>query len=380
MKVCILSSVHLALDNRIFYREARSLINGGFDVTILAIHNKSEIIDGIHIIGLPNRKRWKRPFLWWKILILANNESADIYHFHDPELLLISPIIKFLTNKPIIYDIHEAYPDFIKVKDYLPAWVRYTLAWLFKWLEPLLARFQDGLIFSDGEIAKSFKGISIPKVTLYNFPSSEFIEKAIKESKSANGKQPIILYLGGLERNRGTRLMIEAFDHVHQKRPDAKLLLVGHFMPPELVTEVEADIKSRHLNGCVTITGRIPFANIGDYLQKSAIGWLPWQPYAKNEKNIPTKLFEYMAYGLPIVSSSLGSTEPFIQDGKNGYLVTPNDPDEHAKAILKLLDDDKLASEMGNIGQNLVYTKYNWNEMESKLLNLYQHVLQNSLI
>lgn len=113
--VCILSSVHIALDNRVFYREARSLKKAGYDVTLIAIHPREEIIDGVCIIGLPRIPRWQRPRLWIQILQLARKLDVDIYHFHDPELLFVTPWLRLFTGKPTIYDIHENYPDFFKV-------------------------------------------------------------------------------------------------------------------------------------------------------------------------------------------------------------------------------------------------------------------------
>ena len=81
MKVCILSSVHIALDNRVFYREARSLQSAGYDVTLIAIHPKNELKDGVQIIGLPRVARWRRPLLWRKVYQLARQSGADIFQF-----------------------------------------------------------------------------------------------------------------------------------------------------------------------------------------------------------------------------------------------------------------------------------------------------------
>ena len=53
---------------------------------------------------------------------MAIESRADIYHIHDPELLLITPYLRRKTGRPTIYDIHEANADFIAVKDYLPGW------------------------------------------------------------------------------------------------------------------------------------------------------------------------------------------------------------------------------------------------------------------
>ncbi|MFZ0549038.1 MAG: glycosyltransferase family 4 protein [Candidatus Promineifilaceae bacterium] len=373
-KICILSSVHIALDNRVFYREAQSLARNGYDVTLIAVHDKSEVKDGVQIVGLPKVPRRQRPHLWLELYKQAKATQADIYHFHDPELLLVTPWLRWRTGKPTIYDIHEVYPDFIKVKDYLPAWLRYPIAWTFRWLEPLLARLQSGLIFSDYEIAKPFEKIKKPKTTLFNFPSVEFVQTAAANTKR-EGRKPAVLYLGGMERNRGTALMIEAFAQLLEQYPSARLLLVGHFMPPALEEEVWEAAARRGIESAVTITGRVPFEKIGEYLQEASVGWVSWQPVPKNEKNIPTKLFEYMAYGLPIVSSDLASTRPFIRNGEDGYLVTADDPTAHAQALLRLLNDPLKALEMGRQGQLLVQNEYNWGKMEKRLLILYEALL-----
>ncbi len=373
--VCILSSVHIALDNRVFYREARSLKKAGYEVTLIAVHDKTETKNGIKIIGLPKVPRWQRPRLWFTLLGLARETGADIYHFHDPELLIVTPWLRLLTGKPTVYDIHEVYADFIKVKDYMPAWVRYPIAWAFRWLEPLLARLQSGLIFSDDEIAKTFAHIHIPKTTLFNFPAGFFIENAIAHTQNITHRAPIVLHLGGHERNRGTRLMIEAFNRVLDEMPEARLVLVGHFVPPDLKNEVQADINTRGIQHAATITGRIPFETIGEYLSQAAAGWVPWQPYPKNEKNVPTKLFEYMAYGIPIVSSDLHSTYPFVQNGENGYRAQADDPAAHAEAILRILQNPVQGIAMGQKGQKLVRTQYSWNTMEARLYMLYDELM-----
>ena len=97
---------------------------------------------------------------------------------------------------------------------------------------------------------------------------------------------------------------------------------------------------------------------------------------AKNRKNIPTKLFEYMAFGLPVVSSDLPSTRPFVTHGDNGLLAAAADPAAHAAALLELLTDAPAAARMGESGRQLVATRFNWAAMEGRLLGLYEAVLR----
>jgi glycosyltransferase involved in cell wall biosynthesis len=374
-KVAILSSVHQALDNRVFYREARTLARAGYDVTLLAVYDQDEIKDGVRIQALPRVSRSRRPLLWRVLLRQAIETGADVYHIHDPELLLVTPLLRRATGRPTIYDIHEANADFIAVKEYLPAVARRPLAALFRRLEPRLAGRESGLIFADDAIAADFAGFRGPKTTLFNYPGRELIERGASISRD---RRPVVLYLGGMERNRGAALMMAAFAEVAAQMPAARLLIVGHFMPPGLENEMMADARRRGIDPAVMFTGRVPFERIGEYLSRAAVGWVTWQPYPKNQKNIPTKLFEYMAYSLPVVSSDLASTRPFMDGEANGLLVEAGDPAAHAAALLQLLADPATAQSMGRDGRRLVETRYNWQAMEPRLLALYEAVLSGA--
>ena len=376
-KVAILSSVHLAMDNRVFYREARTLAQAGYDVTLIAIHDRNEEIDGVHVRALPRVPRSRRPLLWRRLAQMALETEAGIYHIHDPELLLITPYLRRKSGRPTIYDIHEANADFIAVKDYLPGLIRLPLSALFRRLEPILARGEDGLIFADDSIAADFEFTPAIKTTLFNFPGDELIMRGSLYPPPDPDVPPVILYLGGMERNRGSALMVAAFAEVLEKRPDARLLVVGHFMPATLEDEIRAAAIAHNITHALTITGRVPFQKIGQYLAEATIGWVTWQPFAKNERNIPTKLFEYMAFGRPVVSSDLPSTRPFIEDGANGFLVKADDPHAHAEAILRLIENPDAAQAMGLAGREMVQTRFNWDRMIPHLLEIYDKVLSS---
>lgn len=372
-KVMILSTVHMALDNRVFYREARSLASAGYDVTLVAVHDRDELREGVQIIGLPRVPRWQRPKLWRRVLALATDAQADIYHFHDPELLLVSPFIRRRTKRPTVYDIHEVYPEFVEVKDYLPGWLRRPLAGLVRVIEPALARHESGLLFADDAIARAFAAYAGPKATLFNYPDLSHF--AISLSSSPERNSSTVLYLGGMEVNRGVLLMLEAFARVVAALPAARLHLVGHFAPPTLETEVRHLIQTLGLEEAVEVVGRVPFDAVSDYLRAAAVGWVPWQAARKNELNIPTKLFEYMVAGLPVVASDLASIRPFVRPGDTGLLVPAADARAHADAILDLLQHPDETRAMGERGRHLVTTTFNWAAMEPRLLAFYETVL-----
>lgn len=84
-KVCILTPVHPPFDIRIFHKEVKSLARAGCYVTIIAQHDKDEIVDGIRIDPLPkpNNRLERMTRTVWSAYQKALKIDADIYHFHD---------------------------------------------------------------------------------------------------------------------------------------------------------------------------------------------------------------------------------------------------------------------------------------------------------
>jgi glycosyltransferase involved in cell wall biosynthesis len=138
---------------------------------------------------------------------------------------------------------------------------------------------------------------------------------------------------------------------------------------------MRTEIKYRKLDNSVIITGAVPFSEVGRYFLQASVGWIPFQPIKKYQKNIPTKLFEYMAYGIPVVSSDLQSIKPFIVDGQTGFIVRADSPAAHANAIIELLQNPDKAIKMGIHGQEIVMKHYQWSMMETRLLHLYKDLL-----
>ena len=101
MRVAILTTVHSALDGRIFHKQAVSLAQAGYDVTLFApLHPEAEAIAWQHNVAYvslraPGR-RMARPLQWLRLIRLLRRNRCDVWHFHDPELLPLTIIWKWL--------------------------------------------------------------------------------------------------------------------------------------------------------------------------------------------------------------------------------------------------------------------------------------------
>jgi len=127
IKIAHLTSVHSRYDPRIFYKECISLQRAGYDVSLIAADNESNVIkDGIKIInvGRKSQKRLYRVFIsTFMVFKIARKLNADIYHFHDPELIPYMFILKIMGKKLymmcmrifLLYSPKRIYTTYIKI-------------------------------------------------------------------------------------------------------------------------------------------------------------------------------------------------------------------------------------------------------------------------
>jgi len=157
LKVCHISIVHSVFDTRIFYKECKTLAKAGYIVYLIATHDRDEIIDGVHIIPLSEKKeRFYRFFIKdWLALSKAIKVNADIYHFHDPELIFVGLILKILGKK-VIYDVHEDYPEIVRANFSKCRALRFIMGSFVNFLQKKLMRSFNALIFPSEKLAKKF--------------------------------------------------------------------------------------------------------------------------------------------------------------------------------------------------------------------------------
>ena len=204
----MLSSVHPPFDTRIFQKEARSLAAAGYDVTLVIPHERNEVVDGVRIKALrPTPGRLRRMLLApGRVLLAALALRADVYHFHDPELIPVGVALK-LRGKRVIYDIHEDVPKSILGKTYLPAWLVRPLAAIAAVVEQSAARAFDLLVLARDDIQESFRGHD-HTLLIRNYPSKATFPEIARQPRSDDDF--LIAYTGGLTPGRGAVEMIDA--------------------------------------------------------------------------------------------------------------------------------------------------------------------------
>ncbi len=368
MKVVHLTTVHPPFDTRIFHKEAKTLARAGYVVTLIAQHERDEVVDGVRIIALPNpRNRLTRIFgLTWRVFRLALRERANVYHFHDPELLAIGVLLKFFTRAKVIYDVHEDVPQQILTKHWLPTIVRRPIAWLFERWEKFVSRFFDAVVVATEGIAEKFQKFN--SVVIHNYPDLKMLPSPSAASRES--KEKVLVYVGGISRIRGALEMVRALEYLDSSW-DVRLDLIGKFEPPELEKELQALPAYRQ----VCFLGWLQPEDVYAHLTKADIGLVCLHPEPRFVVAWPVKLFEYMAAGLPVVASNFPLWKEIVEGNRCGLTVDPLDPKAIAQAIEYLLTHPEEARRMGENGRRAVLEKYNWEREGEKLLKLYEELL-----
>ncbi|MGC2423342.1 MAG: glycosyltransferase, partial [Nitrospirota bacterium] len=240
--------------------------------------------------------------------------------------------------------------------------IRHFIAYAFDLLETFASSFFDGVIVVDRTIGNKFKGRA---TVVSNYPYSP--QKP--PLPNGHGKEFKCVYAGGLSADRGLFKMIEAMKHM--ARP-ARLILLGPLSD-------EDRIKAEKTEGYekVEYLGFRPWLDVLNLLPECDLGLVLLQPVPAyifaGEGTV--KLYEYMASGLPVLSSNFVNLERIITGTGCGATVDPTDPAQIAKQMMYFADNPAVSRKMGGNGIKAVMEKYNWEKEAGKLLGLYDRIL-----
>jgi glycosyltransferase involved in cell wall biosynthesis len=363
-KILILTTAHPLFDTRIFHKEAKSLVKEGYDVTLVAQHDKEEVVDEIRIVPLskPKSRLERMTKAVWQAYRIALAENADLYHFHDPELIPVGLLLRIRAKK-VIYDVHEDLPRQTMGKHYLPQYLKKFLAWLIEVMENAGSRYFSAICTATPYIRDRFKKVNGKSLDINNYPILTELASFDVQWEDRLNK---ICYIGGIADVRGIVELVDAMEEIN-----GELDLAGSFSPALLRSELIGKSGWKKVNEL----GFVDRDRVKSILATSRAGIVTLHPLINYLDSLPVKMFEYMAAGIPVVASDFPFWREIIEKHNCGICVDSHNPQEIAMAVNRLLTDNELAAAMGENGRRAVEEVYNWHNEEQKLLNLYQELI-----
>jgi glycosyltransferase involved in cell wall biosynthesis len=373
-KISILhiSSVHFAYDSRIVYRMCQTL-SAHYDVTLMIPQADAQALPSVRWVSLPfYRKLWQRllwvhPIIGWKALRTPHR----VLHFHDPELIPLAFLL-WVLGKKIIFDVHENTRKQLKTKSF-------NNSWLFRWAFELFDRWATrhfSIVLAEHAYQHTYHDLAQPSATVLNYPSLPFFDQL---PRPASPQPPVlrIFYIGQISYARCIHVKIAAMALLQDRYPNLRMDLYGNsefdLFDLDSLQQLPTFDQVRHrlfFHG--KTDPKLAFAQA----QGAQVGLALLQPIGDFMDSYPTKLFEYMALGMPVITSDFPLYRAIVDTHDCGLCIEPTSVEDLAEALTFLIENPAEAQRMGQNGRRAVEQYFNWESEAQKLRALYDQLLK----
>ncbi len=367
IRICHVTSVHASNDTRVFQKECVSLARAGYEVYLVAPGEDREE-RGVHVRGIGPLPRGTlnrlRTNMGNKAYQTARELDCALYHLHDPELLPYA--LKLARQgKKVVFDSHEFYERLFYDRAYFPRPIRPLAAKTYRRYETYVLSRLDAVITPctlDG--VNVFEGRARRTVFLDNLPAPDRFQGPAEYTPDTENT---VGYVGDITYGRGITHLIRA---VHAA--GAKLRMAGTVWPA-----YREELEAMPEYGDTVYEGVLPYEQVPDFCRRFRVGISPLLSVGQYAllDNLPTKVYEYMGAGLPVILSDTRAARRLAEEYDCCLCVDPTDTGAMAAAIRSLLDDPDRARAMGENGYRAVMERFNWEQEERKLLALYAELI-----
>lgn len=375
-----------------------SLSDNGNEVHIVARNLKKystyELINGIHVHRM---KPINNEFLnyalsfpaffspYWKKMIdeIIEEQRIGLIIVRDLPMAAAGIRAGEKYNIPVIFDMAEDYCAMIQEIWKHNKFHGFNLIvrnpYLAKMLEKYVLKKFDHIIVVVEE-AKDLvirKGIDKNSITVVgNTPLLNILK-----DNGYNGDEHInmiknrysIIYTGGITFDRGISVVLDAIPRIKDAIRDLLFVIVGK---GDYTSKLLDIVDKKQLREWVLLAGWVNHENLYKYIRASKLGIIPHLVTDHIRTTIPNKLFDYMACGIPVVSSDAPPLRRIILEEKCGNLFSSGNSEELSDMVLSIY---KSEEDFGANGKQAIIKRYNWKEDEKKLIQVLKSIQRDNI-
>lgn len=372
-RVLLLSTVHPPTDPRIIYKILPSLAPA-YEV-ICALPGLGPItgFEKVKTVSLPCFKGLLPRILFCHIVLLWKclRFRPAIVHIFVPELIPVAFLFQWLGAK-VIYEVQEnIYKKFL-IKRYNKALIYQRL---FRFFDHA-ARKNFNCLFTEHAYLNEYKNLPLSSAVVHNYVSLPFIDRYYGEHNSITRKSCTFFYCGVISMERSFDVLVEALIILKPKYPDFQMHLFG-----KMQFEMS---EAKSLPGFEEIRANLVFHGYTDlrdalpYAKGAVAGIALLKPVADYMDSYTTKLFEYMAIRLPVITSDFPLYRDVVEKSSCGFCISPFDAELLAKKLEWLTENQDAAEVMGLKGRISTEKSYNWANEEQILLGFYKNLVKSN--
>lgn len=388
----IVENQTVPFDRRV-WREACSLRENGYDVTVLCPRRKGsdkgyEVLNGIRVYRHPSPAEGSTPMgylweygcalfweFWYTVWIYLRHGFEAIQGCNPPDNIFLVALPFKLFGVKYIFDHHDANPE-LYVSKYAKRGGLYRILVA---LEKLTYRFSDVVMatnMSYKEFAVSRGGVASENVfVVRNGPNIETFRSVPPNPARKNGKSYLIGYVGNMSIQDGLDILLEIAQRVKDSgRRDVLFTCVGGGTE---LNKLKKMVEDKGLLDTVCFTGRVSDEELLEILSTADVCVNPDKPSEMNDISTMIKIMEYMALGKPIVQfeskeGKFSAREASLYASKEEGVV------DFANKIIWLLDRPEERRKMGEFGRKRIENELAWEYSVPQLLAAYREALSSS--
>ena len=309
------------------------------------------------VIPMPSL-RWLNPFHFlagiWRIFIYTSKKKVKLIHSNTSRATLYAGPVAKILGIPLVWHVRIPHPDNLLDRILVPFCSRIVAV-----SRCVKRRFGE---FKKIKVKIVYNGVDTKKF------SPGLAEDDVRKKFQINSKDIVIGAVGRLSPEKGLEYLISAIRDVVNVYPRTKVLVVGNG-DDRYRLSLQAKVKDLELSSHIIFAGF--YEDMPQILRCMDIFSLPSLSEGFNRS-----LLEAMACGLPVVATSVGGNIEIVQNGVNGLLVPPGNPEALASAVTELLKDKEKARKMGLEGQRLVEENFSMEKNVEKIERLYLQILE----
>ncbi len=347
MRVVVCTIVHHPADARIYHRQIRALLDAGHEVTYIA---PVESVDfhperawpSLQLKAVPRAygRRRTGAIRAARSALARHAAGADLMLIHDPELLLALPARR--RRPPVIWDVHEDTAAALSTKPWLPRPLRPPAAVAVRTAERMAERYVHLILAEHGYVARFAQAHPVVPNTTY-----------VPDVPAPPDDERRVVYVGHLSPDRGTADMIELARLLRPRGITVEL--IG---PAD--ARARAQIQPAQAAGLLRWRGFVPNDQAMPMLDGALAGLSLLHDEPNFRHSLPTKVVEYMARGVPVVTTPLPAAAELARSHECGVVVPFGNPRAAADAVLELYGDISLRAKMGRRGHEAASRSLGW--------------------
>jgi glycosyltransferase involved in cell wall biosynthesis len=374
-------------------RAANALVGEGasLDLICLAGENapKHEVLDGINVLRVPLKhdRRGKlsyicryTAFILISSIVLAFRSLArryDLVYVHNmPDILVFSALVPKMLGAKVILDLHDPMPELMRTIFGLEP--QSFSVRLCKQLERRSIALADSVVTVNRACGKLFTSRSCPPCKMnvvMNSPDERIFPRCAPRRQAEQGNAPDrpfrIMYHGSIVERNGLDLAIEALALVRKRVPAAELRIYGARTP--FLARIEELIHRKGLEEAVRYFGPKSLEELVAVIQECDVGVIPNQRNVFTELNTPTRIFEYLALGTPVIAPRAAGICDYFDDSSMVFFELGNARDL-AQKIEHVFDHPAEVLAVVRRGQ-LVHHQHDWSTERRRLISLVARVI-----